>query len=205
MRKRGRFGSLLCAAVAVAMAALIDAAGLGSAALAQQAQTSVRSWTGQIDWWIPTPKGRHWGRLDITFDYDGRGNLKGRMTGDDHVEAQTECGPTTTQTPSKLSANLVGQYTPGRNAMSLRVAEPQIEQGQFSMCASAPGGGYQRLSGQPFGGGGPLGQPVLAQLLNSLTVRADGSVEASGEGPVAPASPTPTTLHLKLKLQKAQN
>jgi hypothetical protein len=111
----------------------------------------------------------------------------------------------TTQTPAKLSANLVGQYTPGRNAMSLRVADPHFEQGQFSMCAIGPGGGPLRMSGQPFGGGGPLGQPGLAQLLNSLTVKADGSVEASGEWPVAPASPVPTTLHLKLKLQKAQN
>ena len=40
MRKRGRFGSLLCATIAVVMAALIDATGLGSAALAQQAQTA---------------------------------------------------------------------------------------------------------------------------------------------------------------------
>ena len=161
-------------------------------------------WYGTIDWRIPFPNGRLWGRLDLTFDYDGQGNLKGRMTGDDHVEAQTPCGPTTTQTPSKLSANLVGQYTPGRNTMSLRVADQKFEQGQFSMCAIAPGGGYQRLSGQRFGGGGPLGQPGLAQLLNSLTVRADGSVEASGEWPVTPAE-AKSTLHLKLTLRKAQN
>lgn len=164
-------------------------------------------WYGTIDWWIPTPAGRQWGRLDLTFDYDGRGNLKGRTVGDDHVETQPRgefCGMTT-QTPSKLSANLAGQYTPGRNTMSLRVADPQIEQGQFSMCAIGPGGGPVRMSGMPFGGGGPLGQPGLAQLLNSLTVRADGSIEASGESPVAPASPTPTTLHLKLTLRKAQN
>jgi hypothetical protein len=61
------------------------------------------------------------------------------------------------------------------------------------------------VPGQPFSGSGPLGQPGLAQLLNSLTVRADGSVEASGEWPVTPASPTPTTLHLKLTLHRAQN
>jgi TPR repeat protein len=40
MRKRGRFGSLLCATIAVAMAALIGAAGFGSTVLAQQAQTT---------------------------------------------------------------------------------------------------------------------------------------------------------------------
>jgi len=164
-------------------------------------------WYGTIDWRIPFPAGRMWGRLDLTFDYDGRGNLTGRIAGDDHVETQPSgefCGMTT-QTPSKLSANLAGQYTPGRNTMSLRVADPQIEQGQFSMCAIGPGGGPLRMSGMPFGGGGPLGQPVLAQLLNSLVVTADGSVEASGEGPVAPASAVQTTLHLKLTLRKAQN
>ena len=182
MTKSGT-GSRLCAAVAVTLFVMTA---FGCAALAQQAPASQPSWTGQIDWWIAFPNGRLWGRLDLAFDADGQGNLKGRMTGDDHVEAQTPCGPTTTQTPSKLSANLAGHYTPGRNAMSLQVADPQFEQGQFSMCAIAPGGGYQRLSGQRFGGGGPLGQPGLAQLLSSLTVRADGSVEASGEWPCCP-------------------
>jgi hypothetical protein len=110
----------------------------------------------------------------------------------------------TTQTPAKLSAKLVGQYTPGRNTMSLRVAEPHAEQGQFSMCAIGPGGGPLRMSGQPFGGSGPHGQTGLDQLLKSLTVKADGSVEASGEWPVTPAS-AQATLHMKLTLRRAQN
>ena len=163
-------------------------------------------WHGRIDWWIPNPNSRLWGRLDLTFDYDDKGNLTGRMTGDSHVESPARgefCGMTT-QTPSKLSANLVGQYTPGRNTMSLRVADPHSDQGQFSMCAIGPGGGPLHMSGQPFGGSGPLGQPGLAQLLNSLTVRADGSVEASGEWPVAPAE-AQSTLHMKLTLRKVQN
>lgn len=164
-------------------------------------------WYGHIDWRIPFPSGRLWGRLDVTFDYDGQGNLEGRMAGDSHVETQPRgvfCGMTT-QTPAKNSANLVGQYTPGTNAMSLRVANPQIEPGQFSMCAIGPDGGPLPMSGQPFEGSGPIGQPGLAQLLNSFTVRADGSVEASGEWPVSPASPTPMTLHMKLTLHRAQN
>jgi hypothetical protein len=164
-------------------------------------------WHGRIDWSIPFPAGRMWGRLDLTFDHDGQGNLKGQMTGDDHIETQPRgdfCGMTT-QTPSKLSAKLTGQYTPGRNTMSLRIADPQIEQGQYSLCAIGPDGAPLPMSGMPFGGGGPLGQPGLAQLLNSLTVRSDGSVEASGEWPVTPASMVPTTLHLKLTLRRAQN
>lgn len=167
----------------------------------------VGDWYGTIDWWIPSPYSRNWGRLDVTFDDDGRGNLKGRMTGDQHVESPPRgefCGMTT-QTPVKLSAHVVGQYTPGRNTMSLRFSDPQIEQGRFSMCAIGSSGGPLFMSGQPFGGGGPLGQPVLVQLLNSLTVRADGSVEASGEGPVAPAHSPQSTLHLKLTLRKVQN
>ena len=188
-------GSPLCAVVAVT---LIVMTAFGSAALAQQAPTLLLSWHGRIDWWISTPTGRHWGRLDLTFDSDSQGNLTGQMAGDDHVESQTASCRLTTQTPSKLSANLVGQYTPGRNAMSLRVADPQIEQGQYGLnCASWA----SAASGVPFGGGGPLGQPGLAQLLSSLTVRADGSVEATGEWPVTPASPIPTTLHLKLTLR----
>lgn len=154
-------------------------------------------WYGWVDWRIPTPGGRQWGRLDLTFDYDGQGNLEGQMVGDDQFEAHVKDCRTTTQTPSKLSAKLVGQYTPGRNTMSLRVTDPQIEQGQYSIDCVA-------VSGAPFGGGGPLGQPGLAQLLNSFTVRADGSVDASGESPVTPAS-SATTLHLKLKLNRTQN
>jgi hypothetical protein len=154
-------------------------------------------WYGRIDWSLRHPTGRHWGRLDLTLDYDGQGNLKGQMTGDDHTEAQWASCRLTTQTPAKLSANLVGQYTPGRNAMSLRVTDQHFEQGKYSLdCASA--------SGMPFGGGGPLGQPGLAQLLNSLTVKADGSVEASGEWPVTPAH-AKATLHMKLTLRPAQN
>ena len=163
-------------------------------------------WHGRIDWWIPAPSSRVWGRLDLTFDYDGKGNLTGRMAGDSYVKSPARgefCGMTT-QTPAKLSAKLVGQYTPGRNTMSLRVAEPYAEQGQFSMCAIGPGGGPLRMSGQPFGGSGPLGQTGLDQLLKSLTVKADGSVEASGEWPVTPAS-AQATLHMKLTLRRAQN
>ena len=163
-------------------------------------------WHGRIDWWIPNPNSRLWGRLDLAFDYDGKGNLTGRMAGDSYLESPARgefCGMTT-QTPAKLSAKLVGQYTPGRNAMSLRVADPHSEQGQFSMCAIGPGGGPLRMSGQPFGGSGPLGQTGLDQLLNSLTVRADGSVEASGEWPVTPAS-AQATLHMKLTLRRTQN
>ena len=164
-------------------------------------------WHGTIDWRISNPgPARLWGRLDLAFDYDGRGNLKGRMAGDSHAELPPRgefCGMTT-QTPAKLSTNLAGQYTPDRNAMSLRVADPHAEQGQISLCAIGPGGGPLFMSGQPFGGSGPIGQTGLDQLLNSLTVRADGSVEASGEWPVTPAE-AQSTLHMKLTLQKAQN
>lgn len=163
-------------------------------------------WHGSIDWWIPAPASRVWGRLDLTVDYDGRGNLKGRMAGDSHVESPGRgefCG-ITTETPAKISADLNGQYTPGRNTMSLGITDPQIEQGKYGVCAVGPGGGPLRVSGQWFGGSGPIGQPGFAQLLNNMTVRADGSVEASGEWPVTPAE-AQSTLHMKLKLRKAQN
>lgn len=67
MRERLRFGSLLCATFAVAMAALIDAAAFGSAALAQGGTTqsiaadlvfagrtaSISSKAGLTDCWMP--------------------------------------------------------------------------------------------------------------------------------------------------------
>lgn len=159
-------------------------------------------WQGSIDWRThhPTATGRNWGRLDLTIDYDGQGNLKGRMAGDEYIDGQAATCRQFTLTPAKLSANLVGQYTPGRNTMSLRVADQQFQQGQWSTSGCEGG----TTSGR-FGGGGPLYQPGLAQLLNSLTVGADGSVEASGEWPMTPASTAPNTLRLKLTLRRAGN
>jgi hypothetical protein len=155
-------------------------------------------WSGTIDWSIPHRNGRHWGRLDLALDYDGKGNLTGRMAGDEHQEAKWESCQQTTQTPAKLSANLVGQYTPGRNTMSLQIAEPQFEKGQLSLSGCGPG-----YSGA-FGGGGPLHQPGLAELLNSLAVTADGGFEARGQWAVTPAS-AQSTLHMTLKLNRTRN
>lgn len=155
-------------------------------------------WHGSIDWSMRHPTGRVWGRLDVTIDYDGQGNLKGRMAGEEYTEAQWATCRLTTRTPAKISGNLVGQYTPGRNTMSLRVADQQFQQGQMSISGCGPD-----LAG-PFGGSGPLYPPGLVELLNSLAVRADGSVEASGEWPVTGA-PAQATLRMKLTLRRARN
>jgi hypothetical protein len=148
-------------------------------------------WYGRIDWSSRDPNSRRWGRLELTFDYDRQGNLTGQIAGDEYSEMQWPKCRQTAQMPAKLSANLVGQYTPGRNTMSLRVADPQVEMGKFTMNCGGP-----EIPGRT-ASGGPLHQPGLAQLLNSLTVRADGSVEASGEWPATPTSPQ-MTLHMKL-------
>lgn len=38
-------------------------------------------WIGRIDWWIPTPYGRHWGRLDLKFAMTARAISRARWLG----------------------------------------------------------------------------------------------------------------------------
>ena len=185
MTKSGT-GSRLCAAVALT---LIVMTAFGSAAFEQQAQTSLPSWHGQLDLSALTPVYRNLASLDVTLDYDGRGNLRGRMAGE--VSAEKTGGvPCTFEVTrrAKLSANLVGKYTPGTNTMSLTMTERNFVKGNW-ICPPVPGGGEF--------GHGLIDQPVLEQLLRSLTTKADGSVEATREDTSVPQNTVRVTLTLR--------
>jgi hypothetical protein len=116
-------------------------------------------WYGSIEFSEQLGNGRHWGRYDITLEYDGQGNLKGRMAGTRHWDKQT--------TPSQLSAKLVGQYTPGQNAMSLQIVDPEQSAGKFA-------------GGHPWGGGLLWVEPLQRHFRN-LPVANDGSVKSTAE------------------------
>ena len=93
---------------------------------------------------------------------------------------------------AKLSANLVGQYTPGTNTMSLTMREPNVVLGR-TVCPPVPGG-------SPYGHG-LIDQPVLAQLLRGLTTKADGSVDEAREDSTVPQN----TVTVTLKLHRTRN
>ena len=150
----------------------------GSAALAQQAQTPLPNWHGQLDLSALTPVHRNLARLDVMLDYDGRGNLMGQMAGEVSAEKSGGIACTLSVTrPAKLSANLVGKYTPGTNTMSLTMTERNFVKVNWICRPILEGGEF---------GHGLLDQPVLEQLLRSLTINADGSVEATSQDTSVP-------------------
>jgi len=111
MGKRRRFGSLLCAAIAVAIAPLIDAAGFGSTVLAQQAQTTGIDWFGTIK---KTAKGGgHNHNIDINFQFvvepDGSINGRARARITTQPDEVPGCSILWTYSPSEFDVPLSGR------------------------------------------------------------------------------------------------
>jgi hypothetical protein len=151
-------------------------------------------WYGTLELDAITPVYRNHSRLDITLDYDGRGNLTGQMAGKVSAAKTNNDIPCTLNvaSPAMLSATLTGQYTPGTNTMSLTVREPNIVKGRL-VCPPVPGGSDY--------GHGLIDQPVLDQLLRGLAIKADGSVDATRED----ASASNNLVRVKLTLRRVQN
>ena len=185
--KRREFITLLGgAAVAVT---LIVITAFGSATFAQQPQTPLSGWRGQLDLSALTPVYRNLAQLDLTLYYDAGGNLRGQMAGEVSAEKTggISCALKVTY-PAKISAYLVGKYTPKTNTMSLTITDRNVVSGSLS-CPPVPGASEF--------GHGLIDQPVLEQLLRSLTIKADGSVEASREDTSVPQN----TVRVKLTLR----
>jgi hypothetical protein len=151
-------------------------------------------WYGTLELDAITPAYRNHSRLDITLDYDGRrGNLTGQMSG--AVSAEKPSGipcAFSVASPATLSANLIGQYTPGTSTMSLTVREPNVVTGR-TICPPMPGSA-------PYGHG-LIDQPVLEQLLRGFATKADGSVDETREDASAPNN----LVRVRLRLHRVQN
>ena len=92
-------------------------------------------WYGQIKWSMFGGDGvGHHGTIDIAVSYDGRGNLTGRVVGTEQVAAGggNPCKHIFS-TPPRMSANVVGQYTPGANTMSVEFAERDDTMGLYKL------------------------------------------------------------------------
>lgn len=150
-------------------------------------------WYGSLKLDAITPFYSNHARLGITLDYDGQGNLTGHMAGEVSaaVSSGVECAFSVTNS-AKLSADLVGQYTPGTNTMSLRLTNRNFVKGGW-ICPPAPTGGEY--------GGGLIDLPMIEELLRGLTTKPDGSVEAAREDTSVPQN----KVRARLKLRRAQN
>lgn len=157
-------------------------------------------WYGQLELSIVSPTVGVSSRLDVTLDYDGRGNIEGRMAGDANMVKWGGYECPFSATPAKLSARLVGQYTPGRNTMSLTIAERNVGPGRVECVppeARVPRDQFVWEHGH-----GYVDQPVIDRLFRNLAVADDGSVEASGEDSAVAQE---TVVRAKLSLRKTMN
>jgi hypothetical protein len=158
-------------------------------------------WYGQLELQATAPTMKQTMQLDVALDYDGKGNVTGRMSGRS-VQAETggyECP--FTSTPARMTAKLVGQYTPGRNAMSLSITDRNVVTGTWECVPPVRYVGRQHFVGKH--GHGMINQPVLDRLLRNLTTKDDGSVEASAQDDSLSAQGI--TISARLDLQRSKD
>lgn len=86
-------------------------------------------WYGTMNWThivaSPLATATTVARADLSLEYDRKGGLTGRMVGTH--SATSRMGPCSgsTTTPGGIQAKLVGSYTPGRDAMTIRTEDKQ--------------------------------------------------------------------------------
>jgi hypothetical protein len=163
-------------------------------------------WYGWITWSetllnVPsrTPT-RYQGRLDFTADYDGRGNLTGKLVATENFEGSEtggdRCDLKSTK-PTNLEVSLTGSYTPGTNTMSL-FADPRTVKyvfGEVSYSCNSPPHQLGRLD------------PVIRSELNEI-MRNLGLVNGDHAEVIRdwnPASNGIGALHMELNLHRARN
>ena len=170
-------------------------------------------WYGWVTWSetvrnVPTIKpSRYWGRLDFTVNYDGRGNLTGRMVGIEDFETSNTresvarggllCEAKTNK-PTHLEVPLLGQYTAGRNTISLSV-DPLATKyiiGELSYdCPVTPSHQFGRLDAAI--------RPELNDIMRDIALTNERDAEVTREW--NPASNGIGMLKLKLTLRRARN
>jgi hypothetical protein len=99
-------------------------------------------WYGTITWTnvVANSRGRATttANADLALNPDGSGGLTGRLVGSHTVVAQHGCS-SRTATAATIQADLVGSYTPGRDAMAIRATDKQTTPMQIEvLCPGAP-------------------------------------------------------------------
>jgi hypothetical protein len=157
-------------------------------------------WFGWIDLSVTSPTMQMSSRLGITLDHDGEGNLTGRMAGEANSVKTGGYACPYSQTPAKLSSNLVGQYTPKRNAMSLTLTGRNVVKGRWECVPPGAAVGPEHFVGE--WGDGLINAPILDRLLQSLNLADNGTVQAElVDDTIAPQ----TVMRAKLTLQQTKD
>jgi len=136
---------------------------------------------------------------DLTLDYDGRGNLTGRLVGSTPERKQTIPPCTFAQVaPATFSAKLIGSYTPSQNTFSAQAVEVRTTPGRASFSCPAGGGVVEHGIYEAYQG------PMFKDAFRDLRRQPDGSLKSKGEH-THPAGGGACTTKYSLTLRKAQN
>jgi hypothetical protein len=99
-------------------------------------------WYGRMTWTHVVANSRGTAtttaNADLALNPDRSGGLTGRLVGSHTVVAQHGCS-SRTATAATIEANLVGSYTPGRDAMAIRASDKRTTPMQIEvLCPGAP-------------------------------------------------------------------
>jgi hypothetical protein len=134
-------------------------------------------------------------QADLSLDYDGKGGLTGRMAGTH--SSTSKMGPCSgsTMMPGGMQANLVGSYTPGRDAMTIRTDDKQTT--PMHMRIDCPGA-------KPVVSAHATAYEHYDRALTGLRPTADGGFESSHDQQYPCESGSTCTTRISLKLRPAK-
>jgi hypothetical protein len=155
-------------------------------------------WYGTINWIHvvahPQATATTTARADLSLVYDGKGGMTGRMVGTH--SATSRMGPCSgsTMTPGGIQSQLVGSYTPGRDAMTVRAENKQTT--PLHMRISC--GGKPNVTQHP------LAYEHYERALTGLRATGNGDFESSHDQEYPCEGGSTCTTRISLRLRRAQ-
>jgi hypothetical protein len=161
----------------------------------------IGDWYGTLTWKHRVERRDGWAETtasaDVKLDYDSSGGLTGTMIGRHSSTSGPRCAVTTVG-PGTINAELVGSYTPGRDAMAVRVSEKRTTPTRMvSAC-----GGPEIVRAQP------AAYEIYERAFRGLTRNPDGSFTSIDDQTVSgagEAGSVMTTVSHQLTLRPASN
>jgi hypothetical protein len=157
-------------------------------------------WYGTLTWthFVIHPRAQTTTRAsaDVSLKYDGSGGLTGRLVGSH--SATSSMGPCSgiTMTHGRIQANLIGSYTPGRDAMTIRAEDEQTSPMQMEIsCPGAP----------PVVSRHPEYYEFYERALRGLRPTADGGFQSSDEQERPCEAGSTCTTRISLTVRRARN
>ena len=131
---------------------------------------------------------------DLTLDYDGQGNLTGRLAGSIPQRSMSYpgCSSFVWLTPGTFSARLVGSYTPTQNTFSAQAVDVENTWGRASYCGPAVESPFAQIHQSP----------LFGDAFRDLRRQPDGSLKSDGEHTIS-VSPQTCSTNYSLTLRPA--